>query len=356
MGTLYLGVDLHVRTQLVCWMNTADGEEHQRELDHQRDDVRGFYAQLPQPAIVGVESCGYAVWFHRLVEETGHQLRVGDARQIRQFAKRRQKNDRRDAALLLELLRTGDFPAVHRPSGASREVLLLLRGRQRLVRMRTALKNGLQAVALSHQLRLGFRLWTQKGQKQFAALNLPEADGLQRTQMQAVLRTVEEQIAAAEEELQRRAAGDARVARLRTHPGVGLLTALGVVHTLEPVGRFSRAREVAAYCGLDPMEHSSGDSVRYGHISKQGNRLLRHTLVEAAMSAARCEEELGRFYRRLRGRRKAHGVAIVAVARKLVLRLYRMLREEKDYQEFRCQGRDADVPGLPGVRQEEPPH
>lgn len=356
MGRLYLGVDLHVRTQTVCWMDTRDGEIHQRTLDHQRDDVRGFYTQLPQPAIVGVESCGYAVWFHRLVEETGHQLSVGDARRIRQFAKRRQKNDRRDAALLLELLVKGDFPAVHRPSGKSREVLLLLRGRQRLVRMRTMLKNGLQALALSHQLRLGFRLWTQKGQQQFAGLELPGADGLQRTQMQAVWRAVEEQLAAAEAELQRRAAGDVRVARLRTHPGVGLLTALAVVHTLEPVQRFQRAKEIAAYCGLDPMERSSGEMVRYGHISKQGNRLRRHMLVEAAMSAVRCEEELGRFYRRLRGKRKAHGVAIVAVARKLVLRLYRMLRESQDYDEFRCQGRDADVPGLPRVRREEPRH
>src|SRR5260370_19699909 len=135
--------------------------------------------------------------------------------------------------------------------------------------------------------------------------------------MQSVLRTVEEQLAAAEQELERRAAGDARVERLRTHPGVGLLTALAVVHTLEPVERFQRAKEIAAYCGLDPMEHSSGETVRYGHISKQGNRLLRHTLVEAAMSAARCAEELGRFYLKLRGRSKAHGVAIAGAARTL---------------------------------------
>src|SRR5260370_17221180 len=71
------------------------------------------------------------------------------------------------------------------------------------------------------------------------------------------------------------------------------------------------------------------------------------------MSAGGCEEELGRFYRKLRGKRKAHGVAIVAVARKLVLRLYRMLRERKDYEEFRRQGRDADVLGLPGGRRGE---
>src|SRR2546430_6695242 len=100
-----------------------------------------------------------------------------------------------------------------------------------------------------------------------------------------------------------RASAAARVARLRTHPGVGLQTALAVVHTLEPVTRFDRARRIAAYCGLDPSEHSSGDTTRYGHISKQGNRLLRFLLVEAAWSAVQHEEDLGRFFRRLRARK-----------------------------------------------------
>src|SRR5260370_13446080 len=119
------------------WMNSGDGEWHQRELDHQHDDVREFYTQLPRAAIVGVESCGYAVWFHRLVEETGHELRVGDARQIRQFAKRRQKNDRRGAAPLLELLGKGGFPAGPPPGGESREGGPRLRGGHRLARLRT---------------------------------------------------------------------------------------------------------------------------------------------------------------------------------------------------------------------------
>src|SRR5947209_14370313 len=110
---------------------------------------------------------------------------------------------------------------------------------------------------------------------------------------------------------------------------------------LEPVTRFDRARRIAAYCGLDPSEHSSGDTTRYGHISKQGNRLLRFLLVRAAWSAVQHEEDLGRFFRRLRARKKPHAVTVVAVARKLVLRLYRMLREGIDYEEFRRRGRDA---------------
>jgi len=86
---VYIGVDLHVRTQTVCWMDTADGEVHQRMLDHEHDDVAAFYTQLPPGAIVGVEASGYALWFHRIIEQTGHSLRVGDALAICQFARRR---------------------------------------------------------------------------------------------------------------------------------------------------------------------------------------------------------------------------------------------------------------------------
>src|SRR2546425_376304 len=253
---VYIGVDLHVRTETVCWMNTADGEIHQHTLDHSRDDLRAFYAQFTAPAVVGIESSGYALWFHQLMEQAGHRLLVGDAYAIRQFARRRQKNDRRDAELLLDLLRRDEFPVVHRPAPPSQDTLALLRYRHRLVRMRTMVKNGLQAVALNHQLRLGFRLFTVRGQQQFAALPLSGAYATQRQQSQVLLTTLEAQIAAVNQELATRAAADARVVRLRTHPGVGLQTAL-------------------------------------------------------------------------------------AVARKLVLRLYRMLREDIDYEEFRRRGRDA---------------
>jgi transposase len=337
---VYIGVDLHVRTQTVCWCETTTGEQQERVLDHDRDDVRAFYAQFVAPAIVGVEGSGYSLWFHRLIEETGHRLVVGDAQAIRQLARRRQKNDRRDAQLLLDLLLRDDFPAVHVPSPGSRDVLALLRYRHRLVRIRTMLRNGLQAVALSHQLRLGPRLFTARGQQQFTVLPLGGAYAAQRQHSLALLESLQERIHAIEQELEVRAQQDARVMRLRTHPGVGLLTGLAVVHALDPVQRFDRARRVAAYCGLDPKEHSSGDTQRFGHISKQGNRLLRFLLVEAAHAAIGKDEELRRFYFRIENRKNS-AIAKVAVARKLVLRLYRMLREEIDYDEFRRRGRDA---------------
>lgn len=164
-----------------------------------------------------------------------------------------------------------------------------------------------------------------------AALPLSAAEQWQRRDGTELLDQLQERITALEQELESRAGADAHLMRLRTHPGVGRLTALAIVHTLEPVARFNRARCVAAYCGLDPQERSSGETVRYGAISKQGNRLLRTLLVEAAWRAIGPgqDAELRRFYFHLAARKSA-GVAIVAVARKLTLRLYAMLREEID--------------------------
>jgi len=100
-----------------------------------------------------------------------------------------------------------------------------------------------------------------------------------------------------------------------------LLTALATAHTLQPLSRFRRARCVAAYCGLDPVERSSGDTVRFVHISKQGNRLLRFLLIEAGRSAVRAkgDPDLRRFYYQLALKRNG-SIAAVAVARKLLLR------------------------------------
>jgi transposase len=121
--------------------------------------------------------------------------------------------------------------------------------------------------------------------------------------------------------------------KLMTHPGVGPVTSLAMVLTLGRVERFENARQVASYFGLIPSEHSSGGRQQLGHISKQGNPFLRFLLVEAGQTAVRYDVELGRFYRRLAMRRH-RGLAKVAVARKLAVRLYLMLREDWTYAQL----------------------
>ena len=149
--TVYIGVDLHARQQTVSYVDSCDGEVHRRELYHQRDDVRSFYEQCTGDVIVGVEACGYTNWFEEMIEQLGHTILVGDAAEIRRLARRRQKNDRRDADLILDLLVRNEFPRLYRYSSESRELLRQLRFRHRLVRLRTSIYNSL-SLAL-HQCR-----------------------------------------------------------------------------------------------------------------------------------------------------------------------------------------------------------
>lgn len=130
---------------------------------------------------------------------------------------------------------------MHVPPATSREVISLLRYRHRLVRMRTMLKNSLQAIALSHRVRIGPRLFSVRGRQQLEALRLTGAQALQRKQCTEMILALTERIEDTERELAGRAEQDRRVERLRTHPGVGILTALAFVHLLEPVTRFERA-------------------------------------------------------------------------------------------------------------------
>ena len=335
--TVYCGVDFHARSQTICYCATTDGEVRRHELHHQKDDVRAFYQQLSGEVMVGLEASGYSSWFEEMVEGLGHKVWIGDATEIRRLARRRQKNDKRDAEHILELLLKAEFPRLHRQSAESREVLRQLRYRQRLVKISTMIKNNLHAIALGAGLSLQTQLSTVKGRERLEALPLSQALAHQREAWLGLLEGVRDQIASVERWLKGQASTDTRVARLRTHPGVGLLTSLCLVHTLGDVSRFSTTRKVAAYAGLEPMEHSSAETKRYGAISKAGSRLLRFLLGEAAQVAVRTDDELRAFYQRLLARR-GKAKAVVAVARKLLVRCFIMLRDEIDYAEFRRRG------------------
>ena len=107
--TIYCGVDFHARLQTVSFLDTSDGESHQQDLHHQKDGIRAFYSQFSGEVIVGLEASAYSRWFEQMLEELGHQVLIGDAAEIRRLARRRQKNDHRDADLLLELLHKVTF-------------------------------------------------------------------------------------------------------------------------------------------------------------------------------------------------------------------------------------------------------
>ena len=335
MNTIYIGVDFHARQQTICYLKTETGEILLHELKHQdKAKVRAFYAQFTGPVIVGLEASGYSPWFEQMLEELGYEVWLGHATEIRRRARWRQKNDRRDAELIVDLMIHNEFPRLHRPAPQSLEVLRMLRYRQKLIKIRTMAKNSLQALALQAGLAKRHQLFTKVGQQELQAAKMSPVMQWQREHWGQLLEPLNQQLLETMWWCQAQSKGDICIRRLRTHPGIGLLTSLCLVHTLQPVSRFRNTRKVAAYAGFDPVERSSAERKCFLGISKAGSRLLRYLLVEAAHTAVRKDEELKRFYQRLverRGKPKAK----VAAARKLLIRAYIMLRDEIDYAEFR---------------------
>jgi len=323
---IIIGCDFHTRFQQIAMLETETGEIVERRVEHEGGEAQAFYAALPAPARVGMEATGYARWFERMLREQGHELWIGDASAIRAARVRQQKTDARDALHLLHLLLEDRFPKIWVSSPAERDVWQLLRHRDKLVRFRTSVRNQLHALAMGEGVCRKKKLWTQRGRQELQALALGEWASRRRQELLEMLDRLDGSIQELDQAVAQQAESHPAAVRLMQHPGVGPVTGLAMALAVGPVERFRNSRKLVSYLGLNPREDSSGGKQRLGSISKQGNTLVRFLLGEAAQTAARTDPQLRRVYQRL-GFRRGKAVAKVAIARKLAVRLYWLLRE-----------------------------
>ena len=258
---IIIGCDFHPSTQTLAWKNTETGECGGHELRHD-GEAQAFYRNLRGQVVrVGMEATGHARWFERGLAECGVELWVADPARVRAAATRKQKTDKRDAELLLELLSDGRLEKmrIRMPTPAERDVRLLLLHRHRLVPMRTRVMNQLQAIALNEGLRKKRALWTKAGLEQLLGLELMPWAATARADLLVLLERLNRHIAVLDGAVEQEAAGRPEVRRLRTQHGVGPVTGLLYVLTILDPTRFQSSRQVASYLGLIPREHSSGE-------------------------------------------------------------------------------------------------
>jgi len=336
--TLYIGVDFHPHQQTVAWCDTQTGETKTLDLVNEVGSVRSFYSSLPESAIVGIEASARAAWFEELLFETGHKLFVGNPVLIRKRATSRHKNDRRDAELILELLLRKEFPAIWRRPPESTRIIDVVGLRHNLVRHRTQVYNRLQAIGHSIGLPKG-KMKSVAFQALVKAAETDEATVIRRDHLFLLLAQLDVQIDELSKWLEKKAEVDKTVQLLMTQKGVGYLTALVTVHTLGDVSRFRRlSKQAASFAGLDPVECSSAGRIRFGSISKAGSSLLRYQLGHAGGIASRYDSRLKSFCKRL-AKKKHRAVVRTAAARKLLIKLSIMLRDEITADEFDRRGR-----------------
>ena len=330
---MIIGCDFHPSWQQVCWVDTETGECGERKLVHATGDAKMFYQQLAPPVLIGMEATGNSQWFVELVEDLGHEIWIGDAAQIRASYVRKQKTDKRDAAHILKLVVEGRFPRLWTPNREQRDLRQLVLHRHKLVEIRSRVKNELQHLSMNKGMQKKRTLWSQAGQKMLRELPLKPWAACRREDLLGLLGMLNQQVGTLDAAVQKAAEENPQAKLLMTQPGVGPNTALAFVLTIGEVRRFPRGKQIGSYLGLIPREESSGGRQKLGAISKQGNRLLRSLLVEAAQNAVRCDPGFRKQYLH-RCHQKPKAVAKVAAARKLAVRLYWMLRTQKPYPEI----------------------
>src|SRR5713226_1931478 len=349
---IIIGADYHPAFQQIAFVDTETGELQERRLEH-AEVAEKFYRDLAAQGMkvrVGMEASGQARWFERLLAELNFELWIGDAAEIRTKRVRKQKTDRQDAQLILKLMLKDDFPRIWVPSWENRDLRQLLWHRHRMVQARTRIMNQLQAVALNEGLRCKKRLWREAGREQLEAFRLAPWASRRRRDLLELLDRLNPTITDLTRTIEQKVEKCPEAQRLRTHPGVGSLTALAFVLIIGRAERFQCGKQIASYLGLVPLEESSGNRRRLGHITKQGNSLLRFLLVEAAQVTVRSDQEWRSKYFHL-AMRRGRKIAKVAMARRLAVQMYWMLRKGWDYEQLKKFGPQGRKPGShAGVR------
>ena len=248
---IIIGVDFHPEFQQIALLNTTTGEVEEKRLAHP-EEAEKYYRALAsanETVRIGMEASGHARWFERLVAELQFDLWIGDAAAIPAKRVRKQKTDRQDAQLILSLLLEDRFPKIWVPSSENRDLRQLLWHRHRMVQARTRVMNQLQAVALNEGLHCKNKLWRERGRQQLESFALAPWASRRRHDLLELLDRLNPVIAELTQAIEREVENYPAAQRLKTHPGVGVLTALAFVLILGDAERFHCGKQVASYLG-----------------------------------------------------------------------------------------------------------
>jgi transposase len=291
--------------------------------------------------LVVMEACGPSGWINDLAQHHGHEILVCSTNEEAwRWANVKRKTDRDDALKLARMAAMGELKGVHTPTLEHREFRSLVKYRKTLDGRINKTKNAIRAWFVNHGIEIatGEKAW-YSGREHINSFRKPLADcgpdELWKGELDielTILDSLTEQLTGVVKKLEAIGKNDERIKRVQTIPGVGPRTAEILVACLDDPHRFENGRQVSAYFGLVPRQYQSGETDRNGRITKRGNPLARTILVECAWASLRYNPWAKGVYERICGKQKTRKKkAAIALARKIAVIAWAMLRDEKDW-------------------------
>jgi transposase len=294
--------------------------------------LQDFFRSLPKPATVAMEATRSWYWLHDLMQEEGLQVKLAHPLKTKLIGEAKIKTDTIDAQVLAQLERTGFLPESYIPPPPVREHRELLRYRILLVATRTRLKNRVHDLIDKQGITHPFSdLFGTRGRAFLQSLVLPPLYQTELQRLMELIVYIDQQIKSAEKDIKALLKQDPRAKLLMTIPGVSHLTAYLLLSEIGDPHRFASAKKLCSYSGIIPSTHQTGGKTHHGSITKQGNKFIRWAMIEAAQKAIKKDPALQAMYEKLK-RNKGSGIAKVAVAHKLLIAVYHILKKEEAYR------------------------
>ncbi len=328
-----IGCDQHKKYSYLVSKDQKGNTVDQLKLYHSdKEKIREYFKSVPKDSIVVLESCGFDHWLGDMVEEIGLSVKLAHTAKTKAIAEEKIKTDKISANVLADLMRANMLPEAYRAPRETRDARAMMRYRLRLISIRTNLKNKIHSTIDYQGIQQSFTdLYGKSGRIFLAQLNLKEPYNSIIKNYLSIIDELTVLINKVDANLRKHLKMNKDAKLLNTIPGIGVITTHTILAEIGDISRFKNRHKLARYIGIVPSLHQSGQVLYQGRITKQGNKYLRTAFVEAAHTAMKNDPYLKSHFDKICNK-KGYGVAIVAVAHKLVKSVYKILTEKVEYR------------------------
>ena len=330
---VYVGLDIHKKFTVACVKEKDGTLLFKKKMRNEPNELDSFFARISKDSSIAMESCSCWEYMYDYITDAGFtNVVLANPSKIRLIAVSKKKTDEHDAEILADLLRSNMLPTSYAPTNVIREQRQITRHRASLGRLKGIIKNKIHAILIRNGINQEFSdVFGAEGIQYLKSLDLSVVDKYQMEQYLELIRHFSVQIGKTEERIEDYVAYTPQVKLLMSIPGISFYSGLSIVGEIGDIQRFSSAKKLVAFAGLNPSVSQSGEKCYTGHIAKQGDKHLRWMLGQCANVAVMHDSTLAKIYHRIK-KRRGHNIAITAVARKMLCFIHTMLTHNIKYQ------------------------
>lgn len=327
----YAGLDVHKEHINAAVVDSRGKMVKEAKFMNTPEALDAFLSGLDGQTEFALEACGFYEPVYDWIDDRGFGVTLTHPKKVKAIASAKIKTDVICAETIAQLNRADLLPKSYVPPKHIREVRNMVRHRASLVRHRSRVKHCIHGILLKEGVKHPFSdLFGVEGTEWLKKIELKYSNRLAVDNYLAILDAINEKILLATCQIEGIVDANPNVKLLTTMPGIGSYSALFIASEIADIKRFPNSMKLSSYAGIVPSIHQSATTLRRGHITKEGNKLLRWILIQCAHSAVVSDKHLGRYFNKLK-RKKGANIAIVAVARKMLSYMYIMLTERREF-------------------------